>query len=166
MILASSVPLVDASLVREGMPVQIEDTWQEIETTGVIVFKADRPGTNEVGEERLYLEIALDEEMEELNHANVKVTIPVQSTGGEVMTVPLAALAAAADGSSRVQVEDGDGTTRFVVVDTGLAAGGYVEIISADGLLHAGDRVVVGRDEAGRQEPAEEAEEVEGVDEA
>jgi hypothetical protein len=163
MILASSVPLADAPLVREGMRVQIEETWQEIETTGVIVFKADRPGTNEVGEERLYLEIALDEEMEELNHSNVKVTIPVQSTGGDVMTVPLAALAAAADGSAKVQVEDGDGTTRFVVVDTGLAAGGYVEITSADGLLHAGDRVVVGREEAGRQEPSEEAE---GVDEA
>lgn len=163
MILVSSVPLADAPLVREGMKVQIEETWQEIETTGVIVFKADRPGTNEVGEERLYLEIALDEEMEELNHSNVKVTIPVQSTGGDVMTVPLAALAAAADGSARVQVEDGDGTTRFVVVDTGLAAGGYVEITSADGLLHAGDRVVVGREEAGRQEPSEEAE---GVDEA
>mgnify|MGYP000564931573 FL=1 len=82
------------------------------------------------------------------------------------MTVPLAALAAAADGSSRVQVEDGDGTTRFVVVDTGLAAGGYVEITSADGLLHAGDRVVVGREDAGPQEPLEEAEELEEVDEA
>ena len=166
MILASSVPLADASLVREGMQVEIEETWQEIDTTGVIVFKADRPGTNEVGEERLYLEIALDEEMEELNYANVKVTIPVQSSGGDVMTVPLAALAAAADGSSRVQVEDGDGTTRFVVVDTGLAAGGYVEITSADGLLDAGDRVVVGREGIGQQEQLEEAEEPEGVKEA
>ena len=166
MILASSVPLADASLVHEGMRVQIEENWQEIETTGVIAFKADRPGTNDVGEERLYLEIALDEEMEELNHANVKVTIPVQSTGGDVMAVPVAALAAAADGSSRVQVEDGDGTTRFVVVDTGLAAGGYVEIIPADGLLDSGDRVVVGREEMGQAEQLVEAEVAEEVEEA
>lgn len=163
MILASSVPLADASLVREGMRVQIEETWQEIETTGVIAFKADRPGTNDVGEDRLYLEIALDEEMDELNHANVKVTIPVQSTDGDVMAVPVAALAAAADGSSRVQVEDGDGATRFVIVDTGLAAGGYVEITAVNGLLHAGNRVVVGRDETGRSEELEEAEGVEEV---
>ena len=163
MILASSVPLADASLVGVGMPVQIEETWQEIETTGVIAFKADRPGTNDVGEERLYLEIALDEEMEELNYANVKVTIPVQSTGGDVMAVPMAALAAAANGSSRVQVEDGDGTTRFVVVDTGLAAGGYVEIIPPDGLLDAGDRVVVGREETGQSEEAGEVERLEEV---
>ena len=166
MILASSVPLADASLVGVGMPVQIEETWQEIETTGVIAFKADRPGTNSVGEERLYLEIALDEEMEELNYANVKVTIPVQSTGGDVMAVPIAALAAAANGSSRVQVEDGDGTTRFVVVDTGLAAGGYVEIIPADGLLDAGDRVVVGREETGQSGQLDGAEEAEGADDA
>jgi hypothetical protein len=165
MILASSVPLADASLVREGMRVEIEETWQDIETTGVIVFRADRPGTNDVGEDRLYLEIALDEEMDELNHANVKVTIPVQSTGGDVMAVPVAALAAAADGSSRVQVEDGDGITWFVVVDTGLAAGGYVEITAVDGSLHTGDRIVVGREETGRSEQLEEVEEAEGVEE-
>ncbi|MEA2022972.1 MAG: peptidoglycan-binding protein [Actinomycetota bacterium] len=157
MILASSVPLADASLVREGMAVVIEETWQEIETTGVIAFKADRPGTNDVGDERLYLEITLDEEMEELNHENVKVVIPVQSTGGDVMAVPVAALAAAADGSSRVQVEDGDETTRFVVVETGLAAGGYVEIASADGPLDAGDRVVVGREAGEQGEETEQA---------
>lgn len=146
MILAAAVGLADAPLVREGAHVEIEETWREISTTGVIAYKADHPGTDGVDDERLYLEITLDEQMDELNYENVKVTIPVQSTGGDVIAVPVAALSASADGSSRVQVEDEDGTVRLVVVDTGLAAGGYVEIASAEGSLDVGDRVVVGRD--------------------
>lgn len=54
-------------------------------------------------------------------------------------------------GESRVEVVDDDprkgerAETRIVVVETGLAAGGEVEVKAVDGTLEEGDRVVVGR---------------------
>jgi multidrug efflux pump subunit AcrA (membrane-fusion protein) len=74
------------------------------------------------------------------------VTIPVSSTGGEVLAVPAAALSATANGSTILQVEDEDGTLRTVTVQPGLAAGGLVEVTAVDGQLAEGDWVVVGRE--------------------
>jgi len=79
-----------------------------------------------------------------LRGANVRVTIPVSSTGGKVLAVPLAALTAGPGGESRVNVQQPDGTFRLIGVETGLAADGYVEIKHADGSLEVGDRVMIG----------------------
>jgi hypothetical protein len=77
---------------------------------------------------------------------NVKVVIPVESTSGKVLAVPVAALTAGAGGQSRVEVPTGtDDRTRLVEVRTGLAAGGFVEVAAKEGDLHEGDEVVVGR---------------------
>ena len=82
--------------------------------------------------------------------ANVKVDIPVSSTASEVMSVPAAALTAGPGGEVRVEVVDGnpaDGTratTRRVVVETGLATEGAVEVNPVEGKLAEGDLVVVG----------------------
>jgi hypothetical protein len=46
-----------------------------------------------------------------------------------------------------VQVEEPDGSLRTVVVETGLATGGLVEVTPLDGELDAGELVVVGRDD-------------------
>jgi len=74
---------------------------------------------------------------------NVRVSVPVSSTAGKVLAVPLAALTAGAGGESRVEVSTGEGTkTRLVEVVTGLAADGYVEVT---GDISEGDLVVVGR---------------------
>lgn len=89
-----------------------------------------------------------DEQLQLLQGNNVKVTIAVGETDGEVLAVPLAALTAGAGGESRVEVIDpaGDGTeTILIEVTTGLAADGYVEITPVDGKLEADDLVVVGR---------------------
>jgi peptidoglycan hydrolase-like protein with peptidoglycan-binding domain len=87
----------------------------------------------------------------ELLGANVRVIIPVESTSGEVLVVPAAALSAVANGDVRVEVEDPDqpGQTRFVTVVTGLAADGLVEVKPVDGTLAKGDRVVVGQADIG-----------------
>ncbi|MEB4614162.1 hypothetical protein OOT08_05885, partial [Leucobacter sp. M11] len=92
------------------------------------------------------------EQLEELRGSNVRVTIPVASTDGEVLAVPLAALSAGSGGESRVEIvtDPGPGPaseakTELVTVETGLAAGGFVEISSQDPLLTAGATVVVGR---------------------
>lgn len=84
-----------------------------------------------------------DEQLTALQGQNVRVTVPVSSTGGEVLAVPLAALTAGPGGESRVEVAGDDGATELVVVETGLAADGYAEV-SGPG-LDEGDLVVVGR---------------------
>ncbi|MGC5221970.1 hypothetical protein ACPW96_05135 [Micromonospora sp. DT81.3] len=91
------------------------------------------------------------EQISALQGQNVRVTIPVGSTQGEVLSVPLAALTAGPGGESRVEVvvgdpKDGKGAeTRLVVVETGLAAAGYVEVAALDDELAQGDLVVVGQ---------------------
>lgn len=85
------------------------------------------------------------EQVERARGQNVRVTIPVEATRGEVLAVPVAAVSATADGMSRVQVERADGSTERVPVDVGLTAGGFAEIRPRDESLGEGDRVVVGR---------------------
>jgi multidrug efflux pump subunit AcrA (membrane-fusion protein) len=76
----------------------------------------------------------------------VRVTVPVESTGGTVLAVPVSALTLAPDGSSRVQ-RAVEGTTEFVPVRPGLTADGFVAIQEASGVLKAGDMVVIGFDQ-------------------
>lgn len=140
----TAVAVADSQLVEVGDAVIIEETFMEVSTTGKVSFKAERAGTNEVDPQKVYFEVLADEDIRQLNGVNVKLTIPVETTGGEVLAVPLAALSAAADGTARVQVEHDDLSTTFVEVTTGLSAGGYVQITAGDGELEAGDRVVVG----------------------
>ena len=144
--LRSFVPEREAPRVQEGMPVRVENPMTGEDMEGVISFKSDRAGTHGVSSDRVYLEITLDELPNEIIGANVRVTIPVSSTGGEVLAVPAAALSATADGSTIVQVDDGNGNVRNVRVETGLAAGGLVEVTPLGGDLAEGDLVVVGLD--------------------
>ena len=86
------------------------------------------------------------EQVAALQGSNVRVSIPVSSTGGAVLAVPLAALTAGPGGESRVEVMADDGSTALVEVETGLAAGGYVEVTAAGGAtLAEGDLVVIGQ---------------------
>jgi hypothetical protein len=73
------------------------------------------------------------------------VTIPVKSTNGKVLAVPVAALSAGPDGSSRVEVQR-NGTTDLIKVTVGLSADGYAQVTPVGGgKLAPGDQVVVGR---------------------
>ncbi|WP_235522298.1 peptidoglycan-binding protein [Cellulomonas sp. Root137] len=85
------------------------------------------------------------EQVVALQNTNVRVRVPVSSTQGEVLAVPLAALTAGPGGESRVELAGAGGkASSLVTVTTGLAADGYVEISSAESPLVAGDLVVVG----------------------
>ena len=139
-----SVLVRDVSLVREGREARIEDPLLTDPLVGEIRLVADRAGTRNVANDRHYLEVTAEGIPDELIGANVKVVIPVGGTDGEVLAVPAAALSATADGSTRVEVEQPDGATRFVVVEPGLAASGLVEVTPLDGELQEGDLVVVG----------------------
>jgi peptidoglycan hydrolase-like protein with peptidoglycan-binding domain len=146
--LRSSVTDRDAPRVEVGMEVEIENPETGGVIPGVITFKADRAGTEGVQPDRIYLEITPEDIPPEIVGTNVRVTIPVSSTGGEVLAVPAAALSATANGSTIVQVEDDDGELRTVTVQPGLAAGGLVEVTPVQGELAEGDWVVVGREGA------------------
>lgn len=83
-------------------------------------------------------------QVEMLRGQNLRVVVPVDSTGGEVLAVPIAALTAGPGGESRVDVVRGK-ETQTITVTPGLAADGFVQITKADGDLKVGDKVVVGK---------------------
>ena len=71
----------------------------------------------------------------------MRLTVPFKSTRKAQLVVPLSAVSLGPDGASRVQRSDG-GTLRFVPVEPGLSADGYVAV-TPDGPLAVGDLVVV-----------------------
>ena len=143
----SAVSASDRPLLSEGDVVYIDDESLGIDLAGTIVFLADDDG-GLAPDGRFFMRVAFDERPEvDIVGRNLRITIPITSTSDQVLTVPLAALAAGADGSVRVEVEDPDrsGVTRTVTVTTGLEAIGLVEVVPVDGELAAGDRVVIGQ---------------------
>ncbi len=143
----SAVASSDRPLLKVGDVATADDQSLGIEFTAEITQLADNPG-GRVSDTRYYVELHPTDDIEDdVAGLNLRVTIPISTTGGEVMTVPLAALSAGADGSVRVEVEDpeGSGTTRTVTVATGLETTGFVEVRPVEGDLEPDDRVVVGR---------------------
>ena len=76
--------------------------------------------------------------------ASVVQTVSVQTTEGEVLAVPVAALSMASDGTTRVQVQPAQGPAKYVTVEPGLSAKGLVAVNPVGGELGPGDLVVVG----------------------
>jgi peptidoglycan hydrolase-like protein with peptidoglycan-binding domain len=139
----SSFPLAEAALVKPGMTVAIDEPDLGLQATGVVSRVASTPGTDGVDGYHVYFEILVDETSVTLEGVSLRLTIPVESTGGAVTVVPISALFLAADGTSRVQV-DNNGNLEFMVVKPGLSADGFVEVTPVDGTLSAGQLVLVG----------------------
>ena len=139
-----SVSERDVDRVSEGMQIRIEDRSLEAPVLGTIRLLERRAGTRGVAPDRHYVEIVAQAIPDHLVGRNVKIVIPVGGTEGPVLVVPNAALSATASGLTRVEVEQPDGTTRFVSVEPGLSTGGRAEVTPVDGELTAGDLVVVG----------------------
>ncbi len=145
--ITSAVAASDRRLISTGDVAILEDDDLGIRAEATIAFIADNPGGGETPSDRYLIRIEPDEELpEDALNVNFRITIPVTSSGGEVMAVPLAALSAGTDGTTRVEVERSGGETELVKVSPGLKADGFVQIDVVDGSLKAGDRVVVGRD--------------------
>jgi hypothetical protein len=138
-----SIRLAERQLVREGMKVRIDEPALGIRTTGVVSSVADTPGTDGVDNFHISLTVRVDRVPRNLVGTSVRLTIPVRSTSGPVLAVPLSALSLAADGSSQIERYD-RGRTEVVRVKPGLSANGYVQVTPLAGRLRSGDRVVVG----------------------
>ena len=141
----SSLPLEEVPLIAEGMSVVLDEPLLGINATGTVSRLAATPGTDGVDGFHVYFEILVDEAPPGLVGSSVRITIPVESSGGAVRAVPVSALSMTADGSSRVQKSVG-GALEFVAVEPGLSAKGYVGITPIGGTLDIGDLVVVGFD--------------------
>ena len=143
-----SLALSAATLVEAGMTVQIDEPDLGISATGIVTRVADGPGTDGVDGFHVYFEVSVDDSRSGIVGASVRLTVPVESTTGSVLVVPISALSLAADGSSRIQ-RDANGALEFVTVEPGLSAEGFVEVTPLDGALAAGDLVVIGFDQTG-----------------
>ncbi len=152
LVVDAAVSTADRPLVEVGQEVRLDEEGLGVDVAGTVVEVADEPGTNDVGEGRYYVKIEPDVEaaleagldLQQIQGVNLRVTVPIESTGGDVLAVPLAALSAAADGTARVQVIRPSGAVEFVSVTVGLTAQGYVQITPVDTDLEVGDQVVVG----------------------
>ncbi len=146
-VIDSSVATADRPLVSVGDRVIVDDEGLGIELEGQITELADTPGGQATGQSRYYVQVVPEGgDPLQLRGLNVRLTIPIESTDGAVLAVPLAALSAGADGTARVQVEREPGLTELVTVLVGLSADGFVEVQPIDGSLVSGDDVVVGRE--------------------
>ncbi|MGH9012249.1 MAG: peptidoglycan-binding protein, partial [Acidimicrobiia bacterium] len=144
LVVESALSDADAKLVKEGGAVTIRATESNVEATGTVTQIATSPGTHGVDPQRFYLEVTPTVLDTSLNGASVVQTISVQTTEGEVLAVPVAALSMASDGTTRVQVQAANGPPRYVRVEPGLSAKGLVAVNPVDGELGPGDLVVVG----------------------
>ncbi len=144
----ASLALDEATLVTAGMPVRIDEPDLGIQAAGVVARVAEAPGTNGVDGFHIYFEVQVSDSPPALVGASVRLTVAVESSSGSVVAVPTSALVLAADGSSHVQVER-NGTLETVVVEPGLAAGGFVGVTALDGPLDVGELVVVGFEQPG-----------------
>lgn len=141
----AGVAVGDAGLVKPGMTVKIEEPDLGISTQGVVTVVAPGPGTNGMDGFHVYIEVSVAAPPPNLVGASVRVTIPVKSSEGAVLAVPISALTLAPDGSSRVQRSTGRGDeTEYITVTPGLSAQGYVTVTTPNGDLKKGDLVVVG----------------------
>jgi peptidoglycan hydrolase-like protein with peptidoglycan-binding domain len=140
----SSLALDEAPLVKPGLPVSIDEPALGIKADGVVSKVADTPGTFGVDGFHIYFEVQVTETSAALEGFSLRLTVPVKSTGTAVTVVPISALFLAADGTSRVQL-DNNGSLEFITVEPGLSANGFVEVKPVeDRTLTAGQLVVVG----------------------
>jgi peptidoglycan hydrolase-like protein with peptidoglycan-binding domain len=120
----------DQRLAKKGATVKVElpdgkSADGTVTDVATIIETGENPTT------KIEVTIALAVAVEGFTNAAVDVTFTA-SERKDVLTVPVAALLALAEGGYGIQVVDGD-TTRMVAVQTGLFSGGRVEI-SGEGL--------------------------------
>ncbi|WP_152424347.1 hypothetical protein [Leucobacter sp. UCD-THU] len=163
--IVGSVSQQDAELITEGLTAffpapdgtELTATVQRVtapqtrSTEGAAENSADQSSG---GAARYTVELSpgelSPEQIEALRGTNVRLRIPIASTDGEVLAVPIAALSAGSAGEERVELlidpkSGPDAETENIAVRAGLAADGYVEIASDDPRIEAGVKVVVGR---------------------
>lgn len=144
--IASLIAAADRSLVEVGASAEINLDDLDLVIPAIVSSVDDRPVEGSGGNYGIVIRPVDQGRSDELVGAIGRVVIPIESSNGVVLVVPVAALSAGPDGAARVEVADDKGATRLVGVLTGLTAGGEVEVQPVNaGELAEGDRVVVGQ---------------------
>lgn len=143
--------IVDVNLSLSDQQLAVLDTTVVVhlpgggETTGTITSvgtPTETEGANGQTQTVIPIEIELDDPDRASAFQEASVTVDIPSERREdVLSVPVSALLAITPEQFGVEVVDDDGTTRQVPVETGLFAGGRVEISGPD--IAEGMRVVV-----------------------
>jgi hypothetical protein len=141
LVLRVDLTTADVRLLKAGMPAVVALPSGKRVTGHLGPVRRTTAG----GDTTVLLPPSTDAVRRSLQGADVKVTVPLRSTSGKALLVPLAALSTDARGVVRVERVAPDGTTRTITVHVGLSAGGYAVVRARPGDLAAGDRVVVGR---------------------
>lgn len=142
---AAPVSPEQAQLVEPGQQVRLDDEASGVDITGTVVSVAESTLDAEDADpngHRVMIQPQVADPAE-LSGLNLRVTIPIESTDGEVLAVPLAALVTDPAGTTTVRVAH-DQRYQDVAVRVGLAADGFVAVTPVDAELTAGDLVVVG----------------------
>ena len=139
----SALTLDTAALIKTGMKVSIDEAALGIKATGVVDTVASTPGTRNVDRFHVYMNVRVASTATPIEGASVRLTIPTEATRGEVLAVPVSALSLSTDGTSRIQIQNGNGL-EYITVQPGLSADGFVEITPVSGSLVPGQLVVVG----------------------
>jgi len=144
LVVDSSLPLDAANLVKVGMPVRIDEQAIGIKASGKVSYIAPTSGTRGVDAYHIYFSVLVQETSAPLENFSVRLTIPIESTAGSVLAVPVSAVSLAPNGKSRVQVQGPSGTLEYVDVEPGMSADGYVQVTALGGTLTPGQLVVIG----------------------
>lgn len=137
------LPVEQSGRVSAGDRVIVDEPSLGIKGEGTVADIAGRAGTGGADAFHVAFEVTVPEPPPALVGASVRLTIPVRSTRTARLTVPVSAVSLGPDGGSRVE-KSVSGETRFVKVDTGFSADGYVAVTPRGRTLAAGDKVVVG----------------------
>jgi hypothetical protein len=133
----------EAELVAVGQEAELlEQSWG-IDTTGTVASIDD--AADEGG--LLTVRIVPDEDIGDAVGANIRIRIPIGSTGGEVLAVSVASVYTDADGRTYVDRVSGTASEGEAVepveVTLGLVSDSQVEITPVGNGLSEGDRVAV-----------------------
>jgi hypothetical protein len=141
LLLTTSVNGLDGDLIKVGATVSFRSNADVVDSRGVV--SSVEP---DVASGKTTITVKPDEPFDEADRGkSLRVEIEVESTSGEVLVVPVAAVSGTADGLAQVERLSGQATA-MVRVRAGLSADGFVEVVPVDaGTLDVGDEVVVGR---------------------
>ncbi len=146
--ITTGVSEANRPLLEVGQRVIIDSESLGLALDGEIIELADRTGTNGVADTRYYMLVKPTGEysVTDLVGINFRLQIPLERSEGEVLAVPLAALSAGADGTSRVEVLLDNDESELVPVEVGLSDKNrsLVEITSLGREITADDLVVIG----------------------
>lgn len=150
LVIDSSISIDNSKYIYNGMEVYIDEVDLGIKETGKISYVSDSPGTHGVDAYHIYIEVSLSTKItKKLDGLSVRINIPLKSSNGKVLVVPLSAISLSSNGESRIQLKGNDNLLKYSTITSGLVANGYAEILNSEIKLNDGDLVVIGFDNGG-----------------